>query len=363
MIRPNYLRNWLSPRWPGSLVLCFGAILSCTAATAQNEPVAMGPWVEGPSTQVPVAPATAAPPSVEVAKTPAPATKAPASPPAPSKHDLREAENAYLTGAKKLERDDLNAAESDFLRALRLDPENRNYAIAISVTRQHRLTELVQQAAKAKQTGDQEKAKTLLSEARAMDPTNPIVGEHDQFNAVSSGLPQQPAGTDGALADRSRMISNIEVREPWKIEAPVLTGAVHLAPSDEVKNFSLRGAAPDVVRNVASAYGIRAIIDESVEQKILHFNLENVTYPQAISAVMTMANVFAVSLDETSILVAKDDQPNRDRLQRQLQETIELPGYTIEQINELANVIRTIFDVKQATVQSTLGSIVVRAPE
>jgi len=298
--------------------------------------------------------------------------------PAPGKRQLREAENAYLAGAKKLERDDLDAAEREFIRALGLDPGNRNYAIAISVTRQHRLTELVQKASKARQAGDQEKANNLLAEARAIDPMNPIVIEHSE-PVVAGGeqVPQSAVSGSGKaasvdetgsaikspLADRSRMLSIADTREPWKIQAPTLASAIRLAPSDAVKSFNLRGTSADVLRDVASAYGIRAVLDDSVESKNVRFDIENVNYQQAMSALMSMAHTFAVPIDETSILIAKDDPTDRDRLQRQLEETINLPGFTTEQINELANVIRTIFEVKQATVQTTLGSIVVRAPE
>ena len=296
----------------------------------------------------------------------------------PSKRQLHEAENAYLAGAKKLEHDDLDAAEQQFIRALKLDPENRNYAVAISVTRQHRLTELVQQASKARQAGESQKAETLLAEARAIDPQNPFVTEHSgpflvgsasgpQRISAASGqgaLPKDTgAGTMKPLTDRTQMLLSTKANEPWRIEAPSLAGAIRLTPADTVKSFHTRGTSPDVLREVALAYGIRAIIDDSVERKTLRFDLEDVNYQQAMSALMSMAHVFAVPVDETSVLVAKDDSPNRQRLERQIEETIYMPGSTTEQINELANVVRTVFDVKQATVQPSLGNIVVRAPE
>ena len=114
---------------------------------------------------------------------------------------------------------------------------------------------------------------------------------------------------------------------------------------------------------MAAAYGIRVVLDDSVEHKNLRFDLENVTYAEAMSVLMSMAHVFAVPLDETSVLVAKDDATDRQRLERQLEETIDVPGSTTEQLNELVNVVRNVFDVKQATVQAGAGSIVVRAPE
>ena len=293
--------------------------------------------------------------------------------PKPTKRQSREAEGAYFAGAKKLERDQLDGAERDFQHALKLDPENRNYAVAISVVRQHKLTELVQQATKARQAGDAHKADTLMAEARTMDPQSPIVLEHaDAMAGPQSGSPGagNPTGLNPAsgaalasLSDRAQMPVPVDVAEPWRIEAPALAGAIHISPSKEVKSFSLRGVAADVVRDVAKAYGIRAVVDDSVERKELRFDIENMNYAQAMGALMTMAHAFAVPLDETTILVARDDAANRGRLEPMLQETIYLPGSTTEQINDVANVIRNIFDVKQAIVQTTQGNIVVRAPE
>lgn len=298
--------------------------------------------------------------------------------PNPGKRQLREAENAYLAGAKKLERDDLDAAERQFIRALKLVPGNRSYAIAISVARQHRLTELVQKASKARQAGDQEKSNRLLAEARAIDPTNPIVIQHTEPVSVSSARTPQSAvlglaeaargdqtgsAINSPLADRSRMLSTEEARDPRRVQTPILAGAIRLAPSKILKSFALRGTSREVLRDVASAFGIRAVLDDSVERKEVRFDMEDVDYQQAMAAVMSMAHVFAVPIDETSVVIAKDNPANRDRLLRQMEETIRLPGSTPEQINELANVVRTIFEVKQATVQTALGSIIVRAPE
>jgi type II secretory pathway component GspD/PulD (secretin) len=292
---------------------------------------------------------------------------------APDKRHVREAEAAYMAGAKKLERDDLNAAEKEFQRALKLDPENQNYAIAISVTRQHRLTELVQQSSKARQAGDQGKAETLLAEARAIDPQDPLVVEHDgpfpasnaSASRAATAAGQAPGNQSGdaAIADRNLMLTGSEADEPWKEPTPNIAGAIHLTPTTEVKDFHLHGSSPEVLRDVTAAYGIRAIVDNTVEPKDLHFDLEQVNYQQAMAILMTMAHAFAVPIDETSVLFARDSSDNRQRLERQLEETIPLPGLTTEQLNDLVNVMRNVFDVKQVTIQTGSGTIVVRAPE
>ena len=295
--------------------------------------------------------------------------------PVQGKRQLREAESAYLSGAKKLEHDDLNAAEIDFQRALMLDPANRNYAIAISVARQHRLNELVQQATKARQTGDQEKAETLLAEARSIDPDNPIVLEHSgPFYVSNASAPQTVAALgqtstnkeDGraataTLADRAKLIAGAEGDRRSILQAPVLAGAIHLTPIEGVKSFHLRGASADVLRQVAGTYGINAAVDDSVDRKNLRFDLENVTYQKAMEVLLSMTHTFAATVDETGIVVARDDATNRGRLEPQLQETIYVPGYSAAEITELVSVAKNIFGVKQ--IDTSQGNIVVRAPE
>jgi general secretion pathway protein D len=295
--------------------------------------------------------------------------------PTAGRHTVRAAEDAYFAGAKKLERNDLSGAEREFAHALQLDPGNREYAIAISVTREHRLTELVQQASKARLSGDSARADTLIAEARAIDPANPIVMEHSESALVKSAeMPQEPnpASRDAAsaagkgitpLTNRAQLLSAADAGETWRLPAPVLAGPLQLRPTDALKSFHLRGSTQDVLRDVAAAYGIRTVFDESVERKNLRFDLEDKTYAEAMAILMKMVHVFAVPIDATSVLIAKDDQTNRPRFDRLMEETIFLPGMSNEQINDLGNTVRNVFDVRQGMVQAGAQTIIVRAPE
>ena len=144
---------------------------------------------------------------------------------------------------------------------------------------------------------------------------------------------------------------------------PLLAGALQLKPSEEKKSFHLRGDARDVLRDIAAAYGIRAVFDDSVEHRTLRFDIEDVNYKPAMAIAMSMSHAFAVTIDENSVMIAKDDVGNRGRLERLMQQTIFLPGLTVEQVTEIGNVIRNIFQIKEVVVQTGMQSIVVRAPE
>ena len=383
MIRPNHLRAAVQDRRLATWLLSCLVVLTSSAAVFAQTEAQTGAQTEATQNQPADGAAQPAPPQPaqdaaaapdQAAGTAVVAVGTDASGPTPGKRQLREAEDAYLAGAKKLEHDDLNAAESEFQRALKLDPANRNYAIAISVTRQHRLTELVQQATKARQAGDQGKAETLLAEARAIDPQNPIVAEHSVY-VSSASAPQPVAAAPGQaapgketgnaaaalLADRTKLIAGAEADGSPMIQAPVLAGAIHVTPTEGVKSFHLRGASADVLREVAAAYGIDAAVDDSLEMKNLRFDLENVTYRQAMDALLSMTHAFAVPVDTTGIVVAREDSQDRQRLERQLQETISVPGYTAAQLTDLVNMAKSIFNLKQ--IETHLGTIVVRAPE
>jgi type II secretory pathway component GspD/PulD (secretin) len=90
--------------------------------------------------------------------------------------------------------------------------------------------------------------------------------------------------------------------------------------------------------------------------------MEHTPYAQAMPILLRMAHLFAVPVDAHTVLVAKDTEENRGKLERQVEETIYIPGSTTDQMNELLNIIKNVFDVKQVVASIPSGTIVVRAP-
>src|ERR1700722_11413343 len=170
---------------------------------------------------------------------------------APDKHQMQAAEDAYLAGARLLEHNNLADAEVQFGKALQLNPGNADYAKALAVTHQHHVADLVQQSGKARLLGQNEKAETLLAEARLLDPASPLVSQ----------------GVDtGALPK----VFHPEI-EPWIHDAPSLAGSITLQPTSGIKSFHLRSDLQDILRQVYAGYGIRASFEESVPRQNLRF--------------------------------------------------------------------------------------------
>ena len=326
-------------------------LFSPATALAQS-PTASGPAPTPDPTTATQAPTPATPPPV--------AKVSPDSRPAPiSKRQLQEADDAYLNGARLLDHHDLVGAETQFAKAKQLSPGNPDYARALIVAREDRVTELVQRAGKARLLGQSAAADTLLAQARALDPENAIVAEH--FD------PQPPTATFTPTLSGNQA-ANENLDEPSSPDAIGKTnlsfaGVITLLPTKAPKSFHVHTDVRQVISQITASYGIRAVFDPSVVPQSMRFDLDDTTYAQVMPIVLQMGQLFAVPLDPHSILVAKDTPDNRQRLERQIEETIYLPALPPDQMNELLNVVRNIFDLKQVTVQNGAGALVVRAPE
>ena len=263
-----------------------------------------------------------------------------------SESQARQADDAYLEGAKEIEHNNLIAAERSFAKAVELNPGKQEYVLSLAVTREHRLTELVQSAAKARLMGDDKRADELLAQAKAIDPENSIVTQH--------------LGVDASPRPKIVETENI----PGRKHSDSFGGPIELEPTPGTKSFHLRGNAQDVIRSIYSSFGITATFDDSVTGATqVKFDLDDVDFGTATRVLRDVAHVFAVAVQPKAALVAKDTAENRERLTPQVEETIYLPGVSSDEMKELADVARNIFELKQVTASPTGGNILVRGDE
>ncbi len=267
-------------------------------------------------------------------------------------HRADLARNEYIAGAKLLDANRLREAETVFQHAEQLDPSVPEYRLAATLVLEHRVTALVQQAGSARTLGHIAEADYLLSEARTLDPQNAIIAQHDQtaaapaaFQSAFDQAAASPAGSDGTED---------------------LAGAIVPRPNSSRQSFHLHGDLQSAVTEVFRRFGLRAAFDDSVTPAAtpqgIRFDLDDTSAAQAIPLILTMGRLFAVPLDAGSVLLATDTVANRTRLEHLYQETLYTPGLTPQQMGEVTNVIRQVFDVKQLSMQNTAGNITLRAP-
>jgi type II secretory pathway component GspD/PulD (secretin) len=257
----------------------------------------------------------------------------------------READDAYLAGAKQLERKDLAAAERSFERAVQLNPGNRDYVLALVVAKEQRVTELVQKAAQFREAGDDKQSELLLDEARKLDPENSVVAQH--FGAAKAPV----AGKPDAELHGDELSSS-------------LGGPIELDALPGLKSFHLEADARTLLRDIYSAYGITAVFDDTVSPGArAQIDMDNVSFAAATRVVLQITHTFPVPLQSKQVFLVKDSDENRPEHQPQIEETVYLPGYSQEQMTDLANLARQVFDLKQVTASPTGGFMLLRGDE
>lgn len=268
-----------------------------------------------------------------------------------SARQRREADDAYLKGARALERHNLSEAEEQFSRAVRLNSRNRDYALAFAVAREHRLTDLVQRAAKARQVGNAEEADRLLLQAREIDPQNAVVLQHFSADGALAPAPFLDAealpGAAGRLAD-----------------AVSLAGPVKLAPSPDRHSFHLHVSAHDLLVEIAQAYGIRStVVDPLNSGQVFRFDLDDADFAQALRVAETVTQTFSVPLQPQELLFASDTPENRAQYTPLVEETLYLPGTSASDLTEYANLARNVFNLRVVNAVTNSGSLVLRGDE
>ncbi len=257
--------------------------------------------------------------------------------------DAKEAHRAFLDGGRAIEADDLALAEQKFREAVDLDPNQAEYGTALILTREREVASLVQRASQARLTGHAADAEALLAQARSIAPNSAVLAQHEPGGAA--GEPVVPSS-----------------QTPWVGQDPTLAGPIDLRPDPTRRSFHLRSDGHSALQQVAAAFGIRAVLDESVPDQPLRFELEDTSYAQAMGILLKMTGSFAVPLDGRSVLIARDTPDNRDRFEKLLEETIYIPGSSPEQMAEIGNLIRSVFEPKQIAVRNNAGEVLLRAP-
>ncbi len=264
---------------------------------------------------------------------------------------LHEAEDAFIKGARALDHKDLTQAETEFARAAKLNPRSRDYAIALAVTREHRLTELVQRAARETKLGHTEQADKLLLQARALDPRNAIVLQHFAADGTLAPAPTFDADTNPLHNTRAE-------------DALTLAGPVQLTPQPGTHDFHLHASAHDLIERVCEAYGINAQVVNSIDSgPQLRFDLDRADWPQALRTVETLTHTFTVPIQPTQLLFSRDTPENRTEYQPLLEETLYMPGTSQADLTEYANMARAVFNLRVVNAVSNSGSLVLRGDE
>jgi type II secretory pathway component GspD/PulD (secretin) len=140
-------------------------------------------------------------------------------------------------------------------------------------------------------------------------------------------------------------------------------GPVHLKFNNEKHSFHESGSSRQLIPKVLLAYGIKAQMDASANSQTMRLDVDDMTAAEMIPLLDKMTQTFVVPLDEHSVMVGRDTQEVRDRLEPLLYETVYLPGMSDDDLKTMLAVTHDFFGIKQSAMQTSSQTLTVRATE
>lgn len=260
----------------------------------------------------------------------------------PTNKERRRATKLYLEASKLFLAAHYEEALSDYQQAAQLDATNADYRMAADVARDHAVMALIQQAAKQRLSGNAAGARAALERAQALDPKNIEVTEHlyelgnDVLQTEPPPLYAQAANTPG--------------------NAPALL------PATRLHSFHVHTGERELIGQVYKAYGLDAMLDDSVREQMIRLDVDDATFAQATQLLGLVTGTFYVPLDAHRVLVARDTRENREKFMRQELETVYLAGLKPEDLTEVSNLAKNVFGIQQAAADPGADTITLRAP-
>jgi general secretion pathway protein D len=271
-----------------------------------------------------------------------PCPQAAASDPAcnPSKVDLRKSKAAFSKALKLQKAERFDEAFEEFDIAARLVPKNVEYVTALAMVRQQLVFDHLQRGNDDLTKGKLVEAQAEFRSASNLDPQNEFAQQRLR-DSLAEWLPK--------MAETPRVVA----------ESPQL----RVAPDPALHEFHFRGDSHALLTQVAAAYGVTAEFDESIPSRRVHFDMESVDFYTAMRAAGDVTATFWAPLSEKQIFLARNNAENHRQFDHMALRTFYLPEATTPQdLNEMMNLLRTIFEIRFVAQQPQAGRLVVRAP-
>jgi general secretion pathway protein D len=260
----------------------------------------------------------------------------------PRESDRRKAAKLYLDASKLFLDAQFEQAAREFDEAAQLDTTNKNYKLAAGVARGHEVTALIQAAAKDRLIGNDAAARAALSSAIELDPRNIEANQHLDELADDAARPEPKA----LYEDTADTIRDMDLL--------LFASAPH--------SFHTRSDSRQIIQQVFQAYGVKAMLDDSVRSINVRLDLDDATFAEAARIVGMVTKTFYVAIDAHHALVAEDTHENRLKYERQDTETMYLTGLSDDEITEVENVATKVFDITQAKPSMANRTITFRGP-
>jgi len=140
--------------------------------------------------------------------------------------------------------------------------------------------------------------------------------------------------------------------------------ALTAKPIEGRHDFHYRGDSRGLLTAVATSYGLKVVFDDNFPSRRVRFDVENADFATAIQTASAATKSFSVALDDTVLFACADTPDNHRLYDRMGMRSFYIPGGNpAQELNELMNSLRTLFEFKFASLDAASSTITLRGPQ
>jgi general secretion pathway protein D len=259
----------------------------------------------------------------------------------PTKKDLKEARAAFARGIKFTDRQHLEEAFAQFDDAARLAPQDLQFLTAREVVKAKLVFGHIERGNLLLSEDARIRAASEFRAALDLDPDNQFARERLE-EATREVTPTAPGVQS----------------QPWTDSTEIV-----LQPADSQATFHFTGDVRSLFTQLAAAYGLTVQFDDSVQQRQVTFNVDNVDFFTALRLASEVSKTMWVALDAHQVLIANDDVANHKQFDRMLLRTFILPARSSPQeTTDLVLALRNMFDLRYINSGQIANTVELRGP-
>lgn len=258
----------------------------------------------------------------------------------PSQHDLKQAQRSFQHALDLQKDGQLEEAFTEASKASELAPANKEYMTVRVVLRSQLAAGYIDRGNLLAEIGDSKNAAEQFKHALAVDPQNGYAQQR-----LHDTTPEDP-----------------EHEHVLQLLASVEDVDVKVRPGKQ--DFHVRGDTRALYEAIGRAFGVTMSYDPSVTGAQVRFDVDGLDFYTAMRLAGKVTRTFWAPVSSNQVVVANDTQEMRRQYERMSLQTFYVSNTpTPADLNDVANILRNVFEVRLTTVVPDKNIITVRAPK
>jgi general secretion pathway protein D len=254
---------------------------------------------------------------------------------------------AYRQGKQEADKGNWDLAVARFTKALRKDPDNIGYKIALERAKVQASRAHYAEGRKHLAAGQLERAEDEFDIASKYDPSNKSY--LDELILVRDRIRKREEERE-RLADFEAMKDRVQAtRVPVPVLSPRSTAPITL-------RFTEVGLEK-VFESLGKVAGVNILFDEGFRDKKATVNLTNVSFEEALDRITFVNRLFYKVLDQNTVIIVPDSAANRRKYEEVLVRTFYIQNAELKEVEAIVKAV--VGPTAKVGSNPTLGALTI----